>query len=49
MEFITFLVENYKTTTKDFNLFIRVILALVLAFIIFAIISAMANLVVSSI
>lgn len=48
MEFITFLFDNYKTTTKDFNLLIRVILALVLAFIIFSVLTAFVNLIVIS-
>lgn len=46
MEFINVLVDNYKTSTKDFNLFVKIILALLFAFIIFAVGSAFVNVLV---
>lgn len=46
MEFITVLVDNYKTSTKDFNIFVKIILALLFAFIIFAVGKAIVNVLV---
>lgn len=46
MEFITAFVDNYKTSTKDSNLFVKIILALLFAFIVFAVGNAFVNVLV---
>ncbi len=43
MDFLNVLVDNYKSTTQGLNIFVKIIVAMVLAFIVFTVISAFIN------
>lgn len=43
MDFLNVLVNNYKTTTEGLNIIVKIVVALILAFIAFTIISAFIN------
>lgn len=43
MEFLNVLVNNYKTTTEGLNIIVKIIVAVILAFIAFTIVSAFLN------
>lgn len=49
MEFIAVLVDNYKTSTSGLNVFVKILVAIALAFIFFAVISAFANVILNGV